>query len=319
MFGSLGKSALVVVAAAASALAAGGDSDKIITDVHQLRSFALEVPFIDEGFHMRNYDYGGDAVVNTMSHIRLTGDQQSRVGWVWSTLPLPEDYWKVDFEFKVGGKGGYLYGDGMGMFVTQERAQAGPVFGNRDYFHGLGLLFDTYPNSKHDFSTPFVMGMVGDGRTAYDGAHDGDANRRGMCEAYFRNLKESSRCSVTYLKGEFVNVQLQLQPKDKWINCFTITNVTLPTGAFLGFSALTGDVSDSHDIVSVRAETMRPEALKNYNFLSGVPGGLPAAAAATAIGSSSIGLIFKLLVVAGVCGGLFVAYRKFAAESARRF
>ncbi|KAJ2711007.1 hypothetical protein H4R19_003459, partial [Coemansia spiralis] len=111
---------------------------------------------------------------------------------------------------------------------------------------------------------------------------------------------------------------IQLQPKDKWINCFTMTNVTLPTGAFLGFSALTGDVSDSHDIISVRAESMRPEALKNYNFLSGMPGGAPAAAAAV-VGASSLGFIFKLLLVAGVCGGLFVAYKKFAAESARRF
>ncbi|KAJ1735023.1 hypothetical protein LPJ61_000776 [Coemansia biformis] len=314
MLASLARSACVLLAAAAAAARA----DRIVADVHQLRAFALEVPFIDEGFHMRNYDYGGDAIVNTLSHIRLTADQQSRVGWVWSTQPLPEDYWKVDFEFKVGGKGGYLYGDGMGMFVTKERAQAGPVFGNRDYFHGLGVLFDSYPNSKHDFSTPFVMGMVGDGRTPYDGAHDGDANRRGMCEAYFRNLKESSRCSVTYLKGEFVNVQLQLQPNDKWINCFTVTNVTLPTGAYLGFSALTGEVSDSHDIVSVRAETMRPEVLKNFNFLSSMPIGAPAAAAAAA-GSSFIAVIFKLLVVVGVCGGLFVAYKRFAAESARRF
>ncbi|ORX72739.1 legume-like lectin, partial [Linderina pennispora] len=222
-----------------------------------LRSFTLEAPYIDEGFQIRNYDFGGDAIVNSMGNIRLTPDLSSRQGWLWSTTTLPNDYWKVEFDFKIGGKGGYLYGDGMGFFVTKDRATAGPVFGNKDYFNGLGVFFDTYPNGKHDFSVPFIMGMIGDGKTAYDNAHDGDANRKGMCEAYFRNLKDSSKAQVTYLKGQFLNVQIQLQPHDKWINCFTISGVTLPEDSYLGFSALTGDISDNHDLISVRAETLR--------------------------------------------------------------
>ncbi|KAJ1761485.1 hypothetical protein LPJ77_005524 [Coemansia sp. RSA 2523] len=306
----LAKIALSLLGAT-SVLAKG---DRIEADVHQLRSLSLELPFIDEGFQMRNYDYGGDAIVNTMSHIRLTADQSSRMGYVWSTTTLPSDYWKLDFEIKVGGKGGYLYGDGMAMFVATERMSPGPVFGNRDYFTGLGLFFDTYPNGKHDFATPFVMGMVGDGKTAYDGAHDGDANRLGMCEAYFRNLKDATKVSVTYMKGEFVNVQLQLQPKDKWINCFTMTNVTLPEHAYLGFTALTGDISDNHDLLSVRAETMRPEALKNYNYMPNAP-----VTVTPPIGSSSLAFVLKLVVVVGACSGLFVGYKKYAAASAQRF
>ncbi|KAJ2156237.1 hypothetical protein GGF46_005330 [Coemansia sp. RSA 552] len=300
----------------AGAAVPAANAERIQADVHQLRAFTLELPYVDEGFQMRNYDYGGDTIINTLSHIRLTADQQSRMGWVWSTQTLPEDYWKIDFQFKVGGKGGYLFGDGMGMFVTEQRAAPGPVFGNRDYFKGLGVFFDTYPNGKHDFSTPFVMGMIGDGRTAYDGAHDGDANRQGMCEAYFRNLKEPSRVSVTYLKGEFISVQLRLQPKDKWVDCFTITNVTLPAESYLGFTGLTGDISDNHDLISVHAETLRPEALKNYNYFPNVPS--PGASAVQA-GPSSLAFILKLGLVAAVCGGLFVAYRKYAADSARRF
>ncbi|KAI8320673.1 legume-like lectin, partial [Martensiomyces pterosporus] len=221
-----------------------------------LRGLTLEPPYIDEGFQMRNYDFGGDTIINSMGNIRLTPDLPSRRGFIWSTVPLPDDYWKVEFDFKIGGKGGYLFGDGMGFFVTKERATPGPVFGNRDYFNGLGIFFDTYPNGKHDFSIPFVMGMIGDGKTPYDNANDGDANRLGMCEAYFRNLKEPTRASVTYLRNQFVNLQLQLQPEDKWINCFTITNVTIPHGSFLGFTALTGDISDNHDIISVHAETL---------------------------------------------------------------
>ncbi|KAJ1953522.1 hypothetical protein EC988_002943, partial [Linderina pennispora] len=219
------------------------------------------------------------------------------------------------FDFKIGGKGGYLYGDGMGFFVTKDRATAGPVFGNKDYFNGLGVFFDTYPNGKHDFSVPFIMGMIGDGKTAYDNAHDGDANRKGMCEAYFRNLKDSSKAQVTYLKGQFLNVQIQLQPHDKWINCFTISGVTLPEDSYLGFSALTGDISDNHDLISVRAETLRPEALKNYNHIPNVQ--LPEVQKVK--GSSFVGTFFKLVLVGGVLGGAFFAYKKYSAESAKRF
>ncbi|KAJ1799412.1 hypothetical protein LPJ59_001844 [Coemansia sp. RSA 2399] len=316
MFGTFTKAALGVLSLLAVASPAVQAKAKgIETNVHSLRGFTLELPYVDEGFQMRNYDYGGDAIVNTLSHIRLTADSPSRMGWVWSTAPLPDDYWKVEFEIKVGGKGGYLYGDGMGFFVTKERASPGPVFGNRDYFHGLGVLFDTYPNGKHDFSTPFVMGMIGDGKTAYDGAHDGDANRQGMCEAYFRNLNSPTKVAVTYYKGRFVNVQIQLQPKDQWMNCFTITNVTLPNGSYLGFSALTGDISDNHDIISVRAETLRAEALENYNFSPDMA--IPVAPKVS--GRSFFATVFKLLLFAGVCAGAFVGYKKYSTESARRF
>ncbi|KAJ2842958.1 hypothetical protein J3B02_005418, partial [Coemansia erecta] len=85
--------ALMLLASTPSIAAAKGDS--IEADVHRLRAFTLELPYIDEGFQMRNYDYGGDAIVNTMERIRLTPDLPSRMGYVWSTATLPGDYWKV--------------------------------------------------------------------------------------------------------------------------------------------------------------------------------------------------------------------------------
>lgn len=45
---------------------------------------------------------------------------------------------------------------------------------------------------------------------------------------------------------------------DDWTPCFTLKNVTLPEVPFLGFSALTGDVSDEHEyVVPVSLETFR--------------------------------------------------------------
>jgi len=34
---------------------------------------------------------------------------------------------------------------------------------------------------------------------------------------------------------------------DDWTDCFYVEKVNLPTNPFLGFSAMTGDVSDAHE------------------------------------------------------------------------
>lgn len=83
-------------------------------------------------------------------------------------------------EFKVHGSG-TLYGDGMAMWLTKERAQPGPVFGNRDKFDGLGIFIDTYKNNRPGVVFPLVMAMVGDGETQYDKNHDGKANELAGC------------------------------------------------------------------------------------------------------------------------------------------
>ena len=46
------------------------------------------------------------------------------------------------------GKGDGLFGDGFAVWLTKERVEMGPVFGNRDNFEGLGIFFDTYANSR---------------------------------------------------------------------------------------------------------------------------------------------------------------------------
>jgi mannose-binding lectin 2 len=59
---------------------------------------------------------------------------------------------QVDFQFEVDGKGDGIVGDGFAVWFTKERAEMGPVFGNRDRFEGLGIFFDTYANGRHSVS-----------------------------------------------------------------------------------------------------------------------------------------------------------------------
>lgn len=69
----------------------------------------------------------------------------------------------------------------MGIFVTKQRAQQGPVFGFQDKFEGLGIFIDTYKNNRPGVVFPYVMAMLGDGQTAYDQANDGKANELAGC------------------------------------------------------------------------------------------------------------------------------------------
>jgi lectin, mannose-binding 2 len=87
---------------------------------------------------------------------------------------------QIEVEFKIEGSGS-LYGDGMAIWLTKQRAQQGPVFGFTDKFEGLGIFIDTYKNDRPGVVFPYVMAMMGDGNTAYDKAHDGKANELAGC------------------------------------------------------------------------------------------------------------------------------------------
>lgn len=128
----------------------------------------------------RWWDFGGDTIIRADSYVRLAADIPSQSGWIFSKIPLTATNWEIEFEFSISGKGN-LHGDGFALWVTKERAQPGPVFGHADRFEGLGLFFDTYKNNRPGVVFPYVMAMLGDGKTTYDSAHDGKANELGGC------------------------------------------------------------------------------------------------------------------------------------------
>ncbi|KAJ1679746.1 hypothetical protein EV182_001411 [Spiromyces aspiralis] len=310
----------VVAAALATAALCGvaqGAYRRIKADTTPLRQFELEPPFIDAGMQMRNWDFGGDTIVNTNSYIRLTPDLTSRKGYIWSRQTLPNDGWELEFSFNVGTKGGYLYGDGMAMWATTERATPGPIYGNKDFFKGFGLVFDTYANSPHDFTFPIVQGVISDGSTPYDYAHDGDANRAGKCNFFYRNQDHPTVMRVTYIKENFLHVQYKLFNKD-WADCFTISNVTLPKGLYLGFTALTGQVTDDHDLYTVFASEKHLGKSSDFNHY--FPGMSTPTIMNSPTPSNFVGTFFKLLLGAIFLGVLYVAYRMFSSNGgANRF
>lgn len=197
---------------------------------------------------------------NTNPHpryVRLTSDRPSQAGWLFSRVPLTATNWEVEVEFKIHGKG-QLYGDGLAMWVTKDRASPGKVFGHTDNFNGLGVFVDTYKNNRPGVVFPYVMAMFGDGSTPYDKASDGKAGELKGCSARgIRNAAHPTKLRLTYFQDKSLKLELQYKKDAEWTTCFDVADPpAMPQISYLGFSAETGELADNHDIISVRARNL---------------------------------------------------------------
>lgn len=229
-------------------------------DFYRLESYphALTKPFLDKYLSSRFYDYGGNTVIKSDSYIRLTGDRAEESGWLFSKLPAMPENFQVEFDFKLHGNTGSVYGDGLAFWLTSHRGGSGTVFGSMDRFEGLGIFFDTYENHRPGTTFPHVMAMVGDGQTNYDHGNDGRANELGSCSAKdLHNANGIAKARVTFVKEKFLSLDLDYQGTNKWTRCFVIDQVKLPQSSFLGFSARTGQLHENHEVHRVQVYSLR--------------------------------------------------------------
>jgi len=308
-------SVFVVVSGFLLGLVRAAEEDKLrignetIDRTVQLRTHSIYAPYIDQDLQNRWWDFGADAYVNTNKHIRLTQNRPSQMGWLWSRLALTASNFVIEVEFKISGESGHLFGDGLAMWLTKERTAEGPVFGNKDNFDGLGIFMDTYANGRHSYPFPRITAMLGDGKTSYDVGDDGDAQSIGGCSANFRRTNVATKLKVTYVRDKFLDVKIQHKAWDDWSDCFHVKNLTLPPNPFLGFSAMTGDVSDAHDIITVTtysAILVQPEPgkKKKTSIFSGPR-------ASDEEEGSWFSLLFKLFLFAGLCAGGYYGYQEY--------
>ena len=144
------------------------------------------------------------------------------------------------------------------MWLTKQRALPGPVFGSTDRFEGLGIFFDTYKNNRPGTVFPYVMAMMGDGNKPYDKANDGKDNEIMGCSARgIRGANVPTKAKLTYFQEKMLKLELQYKAEDQWEKCFETTSPPLiPSVAYLGFSAETGELSDNHDIINVATKNL---------------------------------------------------------------
>lgn len=270
----------------------------------------------------RWFDFGGSTIVRADRYIRLTSAHPSQAGWLFSRVPLTSTNWEVEFEFSISGAGN-LFGDGMAMWVTKDRAEMGSVFGMKDQFEGLGVFFDTYKNNRPGVVFPYVMAMIGDGQTRYDQNNDGKANELAGCSARgIRNTDFNPKARVTYFQDKLLTVDLMYKNEDEWTRCFEVPNVKLPGVAYLGFSAETGELSDNHDIIKIDARNLYSptgqtgtSGSSDYNRKKGGPGGR----AATVKEGSGWGWFFvKFLIFGLVLAGCYVGFTMYRSKQRNR-
>jgi len=273
--------------------------DKLIN----LRTHSLFAPYIDQDLQNRWWDFGADAYINTNKYIRLTRNKPSQMGWLWSRLPLTASNYVIEVEFKVTGDSSHLFGDGFALWITKDRAQPGPVFGSIDKFEGLGIFFDTYANGRHAYSFPRIVAMMGDGQKSYDHDDDGDKSSLAACSANFRRTNVATKLKLTYIKDTSLELKMQYRAWDEWTDCFKVEGISIPLAPYLGFTALTGDVFDSHDIISVTSSSaILGDPLRMQDKLR--------SPSSTSSGSW-MGFFVKFFLFIGVCVGAVYGYQEY--------
>lgn len=217
------------------------------------KEFSITKPYTS-GTTSQNWELLGSTLASD-DYLRLTPDEQSHQGAIWNRIPCLVRDWEIHISFKVHGQGTRLYGDGFAFWYSQHRSQLGDIFGSPDQFSGLGVFFDTYANQngEHAHEHPYISAQVNNGSLAYDHDRDGTHSEVGGCTSYFRGIEGDSYVAIRYLGTEKrLTAQFDVEGQGKWQECFDIEDVHLPTGYFFGLSAATGDLSDNHDIVSVK-------------------------------------------------------------------
>lgn len=291
------------------------------------REHSLIKPYQGTGMMVPFWDFHGSTLV-TPNHVRITPDQQSKQGALWNSVPCTVPSWEMQAHFKIHGHGKDLFGDGMAIWYAKDRMQPGPVFGSKDYFHGMVVIIDTYSNhnGEHNHQHPYISAMINNGTLHYDHDKDGTHTELAGCEVKLRNVYHDTSLAIRYEK-DTLTVLTDVENKGEWKECFTTPGVKLPTGYYFGVSAATGDLSDNHDIISLRfyqldssdviedRSNIQPSAQKYEAPRERLEDAKPAWSGTKTF---FVMLLVAILLICVVVGGIY-AYQQHQIKSRKRF
>ena len=243
--------AVLVVMGAFGARSTGSNPGLQADAILPMRSHSLFSPYVDSTLQNNYWDYGGDTIIDTNRHVKLTQDRPSERGWLWSRLPIDAKDFEVTVEFEIKGHSPSSGGDGMALWLTSTRAEAGPVFGSRNKWTGLGIILDTFPNMPHRGFFPRISLVQNNGDMTYDTEKDGQGQGMAHCSIPLGRTSIEPRLRLTYVNDVYLELAVQNREWNQWQRCFIVSAPQLPPETYLGFSASTGQLTDSHSIVSV--------------------------------------------------------------------
>ncbi|KAG7280011.1 hypothetical protein CRUP_013558 [Coryphaenoides rupestris] len=98
---------------------------------------------------------------------------------------------------------------------------------------------------------PFVSAMLGNGTLDYDHSRDGRPTEMGGCTAMVRNVNHDTFLLIRYIRNR-LTIMMDVDGHREWRECADINGVWLPLGYYFGASSATGDLSDNHDLISMK-------------------------------------------------------------------
>jgi mannose-binding lectin 2 len=141
-----------------------------------------------------------------------------------------------------------------------------------------------------------------------------------------RNGQNASRIKLRYFHDKSLDVSLSYDAEHKtWEKCFSLPGIKLPSVAYLGFSAETGELSDNHDLVSIETRNLY-ELNVNSNTLqagsagahsSGDKGGKRKRKGQKAGGSSWTWLLMKFLMLGFIVAGAYIGFTAYRSQKGR--
>jgi hypothetical protein len=144
-------------------------------------------------------------------------------------------------------------GDGMAFWYTAAMSKDGSFFGSDEKFKGLVVYFDSYDNDGQR-DNPVIAAMVSDGNKFFDHQTDGKYTRLegASCKINYRNSRLPVVTRISYVNST-LTVLVDNKGTGVMMPCFSVEDVHLMKGGYIGVSASTGEVADNHDVYSIRS------------------------------------------------------------------
>lgn len=187
--------------------------------------------------------------------VRLTPAVQGRSGILVNTIRTNSNDFSgyIDFEVRTS-KSSHEAADGFGFWFLRDSPALGPAMGINEKFVGLGVVVDTFANTRSS-RVPYVYGLVNDGTRAWDFASDGAKQQ--LTPGCRAELDRPMRMYVTYdaAAGTLKVAMSQATAHAHWYHCFEASNVHLPfSGGLFAISAETGHFFAAHDVAAVQIQ-----------------------------------------------------------------
>jgi len=201
--------------------------------------------------------------------VRLTPAMQGRAGIVYNTVHADTNDFNayIDFEIKTSPTSREA-ADGFAFWLLRDVPAVGPSMGISDKFVGLGVVVDTFANSRSS-RTPYVYAFVNDGTVGWDASTDGKQTQ--LTQGCHVEINKPTRMYVS-LQGQELRVALSTAHGfGHRYDCFQASGVRLgfESNGLFAVSAETGHYFATHDVSAVQIHSGHRPAAARYDETGG--------------------------------------------------